>query len=149
MPTLRSRRDEIPALASLYLGSLNVELGKQVAGFDPGALDMLIQYDWPGNYTQFKHVLHELAVVTNGLYVSGEDVAKLMSQERSQYRRVLSANSGVSFSGQPLSEIIAGVVRQAVAENGGNQSLTARQLCISRTTLWRILSQSENFTPAK
>ena len=36
-----------------------------------------------------------------------------------------------------------------VAENGGDQSLTARQLCISRTTLWRILSQSDNFTPAK
>ena len=30
----------------------------------------------------------------------------------------------------------------------GNPSLTARQLCISRTTLWRILSQSENYTPS-
>ena len=145
MPTLRSRRDEIPALASLYLGSLNVEMGKQVSGFDPGALEMLIHYDWPGNYTQFKHVLHELAVLTNGLYVSSEDVAKLLSQERSQYRRAPAAETGLSLSGKTLTEIISSVARQAVAENGGNQTLAARQLCISRTTLWRIMSQAERF----
>lgn len=149
MPTLRSRRDEIPALASLYLGSLNVELGKQVSGFDPGALEMLIRYDWPGNYTQFKHVLHELAVLTDGLYISSEDVAEILSLERRQHRRTQAMEGAASYAGQTLEEITRHIVGQALAENGGNQSLTARQLGISRTTLWRMLSQEENFTKSK
>lgn len=140
MPTLRSRRDEIPALATLYLGNLNVQLGKQVSGYEPGALEMLIHYDWPGNYTQFKHVLHELAVLTDGLYISSSDVAEILSLERRQYRRTPILQSSVSFSGLTLDEITRQVVRQALAENGGNHSLTARQLGISRTTLWRLLS---------
>lgn len=146
MPTLRSRHDEIPALASLYLGSLNVEIEKQVAGFDPGALDMLMQYDWPGNYTQFKYILHELAVLTRGMYISKEDVAELLSKERSKYRMAEFEKSGFSFSDQTLSDTISFVVRQALAENDGHQSLTARKLGISRTTLWRILSQSDSAT---
>ena len=149
LPTLRSRRDEIPALASLYLGSLNVELNKQVAGFDPGALEMLIRYDWPGNYTQFKHVLHELAVLTNGLYISNVDVADLLAHERRQYRLPLDAAEAPSFAGLTLAEINQRVVRQALAQNNGNQSLTARQLDISRTTLWRMLNTAEGFQKKK
>lgn len=149
LPTLRSRRDEIPALASLYLGSLNVELNKQVAGFDPGALEMLIRYDWPGNYTQFKHVLHELAVLTNGLYISSVDVADLLAHERRQYRLPLDATEAPSFAGLTLAEINQRVVRQALAQNNGNQSLTARQLDISRTTLWRMLNTAEGFQKKK
>ena len=140
MPTLRSRRDEIPSLASLYLGNLNMELGKQVSGFDPGALEMLIQFDWPLNYTQFKHVLQELTLHTDGPYISNADVAELLSQERKKYRRIQRSAEGFSFAGQTLDEITAQIVRQALAQNGGNQSLTARQLGISRTTLWRMLS---------
>jgi transcriptional regulator with PAS, ATPase and Fis domain len=54
-----------------------------------------------------------------------------------------------SYAGQTLEEITRHIVGQALAENGGNQSLTARQLGISRTTLWRMLSQEENFTKSK
>lgn len=58
---LRSRSDEIPSLSSLYLNSLNLELGKQISGFEPRAIEMLRQYPWPNNYTQFKNLLRSLA----------------------------------------------------------------------------------------
>ena len=61
LPPLRSRSDEIPSLASLYLSSMKLELGKQISGFEPRALEMLRQYDWPNNYTQFKYLLETLA----------------------------------------------------------------------------------------
>ena len=149
LPTLRQRRDEIPALASLYLGNLNIELNKQVAGFDPGALEMLIRYDWPGNYTQFRHVLHELAVVTNGLYISNVDVGDLLAHERRQYRLPTDSSVPASFKGMTLAEINQHIVQSALVQNNGNQSLTARQLGISRTTLWRMLSQAEGLQKSK
>ncbi|MBQ9265274.1 MAG: sigma-54-dependent Fis family transcriptional regulator [Clostridia bacterium] len=142
LPPLRSRKDEIPALSSVYLGNLNVELGKQLSGFEPGALDMLIRYDWPGNYTQFKHVLQELSFLTVGPYISATDVADLLARERRVFHRPSDAVASLPFAGQTLEEITRSAVQMALAANGGNQTLAARQLGISRTTLWRMLSQT-------
>ena len=142
LPTLRSRKDEIPGLASLYLGNLNMELGKQVSGFEPGALEMLVRYDWPGNYTQFKHVLHEITILTSGPYVSSASLADLLAQERKVYRHSPEPAGSLALNGMTLDEMTRAAVRQALAANNGNQSQTARQLGISRTTLWRMLSQA-------
>lgn len=142
LPVLRNRRDEIPALASVYLSNLNMELGKQISGFEPGTLDMLVRYGWPGNYAQFKRVLHELAVMTDGHYISGTDTAEVLAQERTFFR---GNPGGAAFSpaGMTLAEMERGIIEQALSENRGNQSLTARRLGISRSTLWRILSGKE------
>lgn len=142
-PTLRSRRDEIPALANLYLSNLNVELGKQLFGFEPSALEMLARYDWPGNYTQFKHVLHEAAVRTNGMYITGADTAELLAGEKRFNYVPLDGIGAFSSADMTLHEMTRKIVEQSLAENGGNQSLTARRLGISRSTLWRILSAME------
>ena len=142
MPTLRSRKDEIPALASLYLNSLNTELGRQVSGFEPGTLEIMTRYSWPGNYTQFKHVLHELTILTEGPYISASDVAELLAQERQVYRMTPPAINA-TLSGLTLDEMNRQVALQTLAENHGNQSQTARQLGISRTTLWRMLSKED------
>ena len=83
LPPLRSRSDEIPSLSSLYLNSLNLELGKQLSGFEPRAIEMLRQYPWPNNYTQFKNLLRSLATLTNGPYIRSSSVADLLSKERS------------------------------------------------------------------
>jgi len=140
LPSLRSRRDEIPALASIYLSNLDMELGKQVSGFEPGVLEMLTRYDWPGNYAQFKHVLHELCVVTDGHYISGTDAAEIMAREHGMFRRLPEVPGGFSSAGMTLEEIERNVIEHTLNENKGNQSLTARQLGISRSTLWRVLS---------
>lgn len=67
LPTLRSRSDEILSLTSLDLSTLNLELGKQISGFEPRALEQLRCYDWPNNYTQFKGVFYKLATLSTGV----------------------------------------------------------------------------------
>lgn len=143
LPPLRSRSDEIPSLASLYLGSMNLELGKQISGFEPRATQMLRQYDWPNNYTQFKHVLHTLATLTTSAYIRSSMVAELLSKERSLRRSTASAAASVDTD-RTLEEIISDVVQQAVIANSGNRAAAARRLGISRTTLWRYLSKNED-----
>lgn len=142
LPSLRSRSDEIPSLASLYLGNMNLELGKQISGFEPRAIEMLRQYDWPNNYTQFKHVLNTLATLTTSAYVRSSMVAELLAKERNLRRSATLAAAPVDTE-RTLEEIISDVVQQAVAGNKGNRAAAARQLGISRTTLWRYLSRDE------
>lgn len=142
LPTLRSRRDEIPALSSVYLNNLNMELGKQLAGFEPEAMTLLMGYDWPGNYTQFKHVLKELALAVSQPYISSSDVADILARERRLHRQPSSSADFSVFDGT-LEEINGQIVRQVLNVCGGNQSMAAKRLNISRTTLWRIMNKLE------
>lgn len=143
LPPLRSRQDEIPSLASVYLSSLNLELGKQISGFEPRAIEMLRQYSWPTNYTQFKNILRTLASTSNGAYVTAAQVAELLGRERTLRRHTELAHAEVR-SDRTLDEIITEVVQQAVAAHNGNRAAAARQLGISRTTLWRYLGRMES-----
>ena len=150
LPPLRSRSDEIPSLSSLYLNSLNLELGKQISGFEPRAIEMLRQYPWPNNYTQFKNLLRSLATLTNGPYIRSSSVADLLSKERS-LRSAPAAHPAAVVStdtSRTLESIIGEVVQQTVAAHGGNRAAAARQLGISRTTLWRYLGKIETGEPA-
>ena len=142
LPSLRSRSDEIPSLSSLYLNSLNLELGKQLSGFEPRAIEMLRQYPWPNNYTQFKNVLRALAALSDGPYIRAGTVADMLSKERT-LRAVPQPASARKPSEQTLEEVIRDVVQQTVAAHGGNRAAAARQLGISRTTLWRYMEKIE------
>ena len=148
LPSLRSRSDEIPSLASLYLNNLNLELGKQLSGFEPRALEMLRQYPWPNNYTQFKNLLRNLASLTTSPYIQSTAVAELLAKERS-IRAAAPASTGSTGGDRTLDEIIQEAVQQTVAAHGGNRAAAARQLGISRTTLWRYLGRTGEEKPEK
>src|SRR5581483_8997485 len=49
VPPLRDRREDIPELANYFLFRFDRELGLDLRGFAPEALDVLHAYDWPGN----------------------------------------------------------------------------------------------------
>ena len=142
-PPLRSRRDELPSLASLYLSSLNAELGKQIIGFDPQAMEQLLRYEWPCNYTQFKQVLQELATLTDSAYIRSSLVAEVLARERRSYRAGGAAPAADTAASGTLDQIIRGAVRQALAIEAGNQTAAAKRLGISRSTLWRYLNAKD------
>ena len=124
------------------LSSLNLELGKQISGLEPRAIEMLRQYSWPTNYTQFKNILRTLASTTSGAYVTAAQVAELLGRERTLRRPAEPTHAEVR-SDRTLDEIVTEVVQQAVAAHNGNRAAAARQLGISRTTLWRYLGRME------
>lgn len=144
LPTLRSRRDELPSLASLYLSSLNAELGKQIIGFDPRAIEQLLHYEWPNNYTQFKQVLQELATLTDSAYIRGSVVTEVLTRERRACRASAAAPAGEATPTGTLDEVILEAIRQTLDAVGGNQTAAAKRLGISRTTLWRYLNTKQN-----
>ncbi len=132
---------ELPKLLNrIFTGTHNH--GRQISGFEPKAMEMLLDYDWPENYAQFKRMATELAVLTDTPYITSHSVANILDKERSSIVPTReSARS--SFLDQeltrPLDDITRDIIRHAVAANNGNQSLTAKQLQISRTTLWRYM----------
>ena len=103
---------------------------------------MLRQYNWPNNYTQFKNVLRSLAALSSGPYIRSTTVAELLAKERKlRSTASLRPTEPAAAGTRTLEEIISEAVQQAVAAHSGNRAAAARQLGISRTTLWRYLSK--------
>lgn len=137
---LRERRNDIPVMAVMYLNQLNIELGKNLVGFEKEAMKMLQMFLWPGNLDQLKRVIRELAIMSDTPYISPKLVNEVLQAESPVSLDVLPDGYAAVNLNQLLHDINHDIVRLVLAEENGNQSKTASRLGISRSTLWRMLS---------
>lgn len=141
LPPLRQMAERIPALVNLSLSHLNVDLPRQIVGADPEAITLLQNFQWPHNYTQFRRVIGELAVTATGSLITAENVRQALRKERHVGAfSPCAENAAAPLNlNRTLDEISQDVARRVVEESGGNQTVAAKRLGISRTTLWRLL----------
>ena len=57
LPPLRERREDIPLLAEHFLAKYNEQMGKEIAALSHETLELLRQYDWPGNIRELENVM--------------------------------------------------------------------------------------------
>ena len=65
VPSLRERKEDIPYLAKRFLDNANVELKKYVKGFSESALNVLFNYNWPGNVRQLRSTIRRAALLAD------------------------------------------------------------------------------------
>ncbi len=65
MPSLRERRDDIPALAFHFLNALKEDTGKDVSEISGDAMTALTNYDWPGNVREMENTLHRAMILSS------------------------------------------------------------------------------------
>lgn len=142
LPPLRMRAHQMPSMATFYLNYLNVQLEGQTLGITEQAVKALQSYDWPHNYSQFKRVMHGLALSNPNRYISGEDVDAILLRERNMTSPGIRAEGGEIPLDlhMTLNDINKEIIRRVLEEEGGNQTSTAQRLGIGRTTLWRLLN---------
>lgn len=138
---LRERIDDIPNIATLYISQANVELGKQVVGFEPGALTLMQNFNWQHNLSQFKRVIHQLIVLTDGDYISTELVKEMLKQETPKVTESLQPGYEIINTNQSLEDIDYDIIRMVLEQEKNNRSRVAERLKISRSTLWRMLQR--------
>lgn len=74
MPPLRSRPEDIPALAQQLLDRLTSEAGRGTFELSPRALDTLQQHSWPGNVRELRNVLERAMLFSSGSIIHDADV---------------------------------------------------------------------------
>src|SRR5215470_16630591 len=65
LPPLRERKDDIPLLAYRFATHYAQEIGKDINGISPQAIELLQGYEWPGNVRELQHAV-ERAVILSG-----------------------------------------------------------------------------------
>lgn len=135
---LRDRVNSIPSLSVLYINKLNKDFNKNIVGFEPEAMDYLQSFNWNDNIKQFKRVLKELFTLTNSNYISKQYVISILKEEIRQDSTPTNMKKVVNMT---LEQITLNAVKDALLANNMNQTKTAKDLGISRTSLWRLLNK--------
>ncbi|MEK6589292.1 MAG: sigma-54 dependent transcriptional regulator, partial [Nitrospinota bacterium] len=66
LPPLRKRSADIPALVTYFIERYNKSQGKNIKGISDGAMNMLLNYNWPGNVRQLEAVIERAVLLTDG-----------------------------------------------------------------------------------
>jgi len=86
IPPLRERKDDIPRLLYHFLKMYCRQIEKRVDGFSDDALEMLINYDWPGNVRQLKNVVERLVIMADDRILGYRNLTDHWETEQNQTR---------------------------------------------------------------
>jgi two-component system response regulator AtoC len=128
MPPLRERGNDILLLANHFAGQTARRYGIQFEGFSEDAEQALIEYSWPGNVREMKHLL-ERAVLLSGGGVLEEEFLSIDKKAISK-----SEDNDINED-LTLGEAELQLIKQALERTNRNVSKAARELGITRMAL--------------
>lgn len=128
LPSLRSRKEDIPELVENFLREFSAQFGKKITGAAKEAMQLLLAHDWPGNVRQLRNVLKSTVLLSQGATVQ---IADLPDEIRlKDAKAFLSHGAGTSLEQMEKSYILS-----VLTDTGWNKSQAAKTLNISRPTL--------------
>ena len=151
LPPLRSRGDDILAIAHYFLTSFAKEEGKQFEGFSPEAEVMLRHYDWPGNVRQLQNVIRNTVVLHDDRVVRPHHIPPPLDQVLLEKSAQLSSHhtteppvqqpsmdsSAAPLAIRPLADVEREAIEHAIAVCEGNIPKAAALLDVSPSTIYR------------
>ena len=133
LPPLRDRGEDVPLLASHFLGRYAARYRKSISGFDGAAERALAQHRWPGNVRELAHVVERAVLMAGDDRVSASDLG--LSDPSS------GAGSAPTVDELTLEEVEKLLMQKALRRHDGNVSRAAEALGISRSAFYRRLQK--------
>ncbi len=132
LPALRERHDDVPLLANHFLDVYGRKYRKQGLSLGAVTLRKLEHYPWPGNVRELQHAVERAVILSSSAKLAPDDFP-------------LSPHAGdaseLKLDSLNLEEVEEAVVRRALAKHDGNVSRAARELGLTRTSLYRRLNR--------
>jgi DNA-binding NtrC family response regulator len=135
LPPLRQRREDIAPLAQELLRRICLRYQQRPVALEPGAMALLMRHSWPGNVRELGSVLEAALLEAANGAIRAEDLLIPVETEPRVVRP-----SALATEELGLDSMIRRHVEYVLDLNHGNKLRAARQLGISRSTLYRILS---------
>jgi DNA-binding NtrC family response regulator len=131
LPALRERREDIPALAMHFLQRRARHYRKPITGFDPSAMQALLEHAWPGNVRELDHAIERAVLMAQGSTVKASDLGLRSTRTEGATR----------LEDMSLEDVECFLIKKAMSRYDGNVSHAARGLGLSRSALYRRLQR--------
>lgn len=135
LPPLRERVDDIPMLVNFFLGQYSRKFNRSVNTISERAMEQLLEYSWPGNVRELRYCIERAVILLDGDELGVRDFSVL---DASRLR--VSADNTQNRS---LEQIEENTVRQVLKKHKGNVSYAAKELGLTRTSLYRRIKKYE------
>lgn len=169
VPSLRERREDIPALLETFVRRFSIEEGRPIARIAPETRDLLVNHDWPGNIRQLENAVYRAIVLADGPQLQPYDFPAIsgLSPPAPAPAPAPAADPGPLLQAgeaappvfgttedtpvrildedghiRPLEAIEGDLIRLAIERYEGHMSEVARRLGIGRSTLYRKVREN-------
>lgn len=139
---LRERKDDILLLTEYMLSALAAQLEVPIPELMPKAVEALKRYTFPGNVRELRNVIEHALIVSEGAAIQPEHL-RFEFSHRGVSPLPGTENSVANSLSNPVEEMFSEreQIRHALVANGGNIAKTARQLGLTRRSLYRRLEK--------
>jgi transcriptional regulator with PAS, ATPase and Fis domain len=125
VPPLRERKDDVPLLASYFLQKFSHERGKEVTGFSPEVMEILLAHSWPGNVRELENATDHAVIIAKQDKIIPKDLPQFLLQ------RPLPVQEFTT-----LQDFEKNLIQKTLQENNWNKHKAAKKLNINRSTLY-------------
>jgi two-component system response regulator GlrR len=131
IPALSQRREDVPLLTNYFLSMFSEKYNKNINGFAPEAMEMLVSASWPGNVRQLMNVVERCVALSTAPLISPVSVYDAMHHEEEQL--VSFEDARKSFERDYLVRVLK--------ITGGNVTQAARLAKRNRTEFYKLLQR--------
>lgn len=141
LPPLRERREDIPLLINHFLDKFNREFGREVKTLSTRAMDILLNYSYPGNIRELENIIEHAMVLCTGPTIQVEHLPMDVRTFRTVQGQAPQPSKREGLAEDPLKYSEREVILKILRQTGWNYQETARLLGKSRVTLWRKMRE--------
>ncbi len=138
LPPLRERKEDIGLLVEHFIVKCNARLNRRVRGIDPEALNLMVNYRWPGNIRELENVIERCLLFADGPEIMPANLPQELLQHSSIAPTAATMGEDASMKAivkQATAELEKDLIVAALAETSGNVTQAAKRLKISRKSL--------------
>lgn len=133
IPALRERKDDIPLLVKHFIAKFNKEMDTEISNLSPRTLELLMDYNYPGNIRELEHIMEHAFVRCRGNTIHPEHLPE-------ELRRT-DLIEKVMEEEDPLRGLERETILRTLNETDWKLQASAKRLKIGRTTLWRKMKE--------
>jgi PAS domain S-box-containing protein len=124
LPCLRERKEDIPPLCKHFLKKYNLKEKKEIRSISPDAMQILMDYEWPGNIRQLENSISHSVILAQDQIIEKKHLPYFLRQAK------------VDFPATSLAENERRLIVDVLKKSNWNKHEAARRLDISRSTLY-------------
>lgn len=151
LPSLRERKDDIPALAQALIARHLKRRQAPAKMLPQETLDVLTNHDWPGNVRELANALEHAVILSDGQTISPDDLPSSLStrRHRKSHGLPVAADSAASIHATTLQEMEREMILATLERNAGDKPKSAAELGIALKTLYNKLNQYQSEAAAR
>ncbi|MEI8005750.1 MAG: sigma-54 dependent transcriptional regulator [Bacteroidota bacterium] len=132
LPPLRERGNDINLMAGYFLNKFATKYERGKMHFSAETVSSMQEYLWPGNIRELEHSIEKAVILAEGEIITPDDLFLKRTASRIQQKKEVNPS---------FNEIERDIIRRALLRNNGNMVTTARELGVTRQTIYNKIKR--------